>query len=116
MELVRFFCEVKIHDHAHYFVDSLWEHCDVLHSWETMSQLLLDDKSSFTLKDDEVKALVEIMTCAVRRAAGATPPSGRSKGKVCHTDAHECRYHKLYLSSRWLLTRRRKPWRLVRKR
>ena len=82
MELIRFFCEVKIHDHAHYFVDSLWEYCEVLHDWEAMSQLLLDDKSSFTLKDDEVAALIEIMTCAVRRAAGATPPVGRSRGKV----------------------------------
>ena len=37
MELVRFFCEVKIHDHAHYFVDSLWEHTEVLHDWEAMN-------------------------------------------------------------------------------
>ncbi len=84
MELVRFFCEVRIHDHAHYFVDSLWESCEVLHDWEAMGQLLLDDKSSFSqLGDEEVKALIEIMTCAVRRAAGGTPPAGRAKGKVC---------------------------------
>ena len=82
MELVRFFCEVKIHDHAHYFVDSLWEHTEVLHDWEAMTQLLLEEKSSFSLKDEEVKALIEIMTCAIRRASGATPPAGRSRGKV----------------------------------
>ena len=29
-ELVRFFLEVKVHEHAAYFVDSLWEHTDVL--------------------------------------------------------------------------------------
>ncbi len=29
-ELVKFFVEVKIHDHANYFVDSLWDHTDVL--------------------------------------------------------------------------------------
>lgn len=29
-ELVRFFLEVKVHDHATYFVDSLWDHTDVL--------------------------------------------------------------------------------------
>lgn len=84
MELVRFFCEVKIHEHAHYFVDSLWECCEVLHDWEAMSQLLLDDKSSFTLVDEEAKALIEAMTCAARRASGAAPPSGRAKGKVGH--------------------------------
>lgn len=30
VELVRFFSDVKIHDHATYFVDSLWEYTDVL--------------------------------------------------------------------------------------
>lgn len=82
VELVRFFCEVKIHDHAFYFVDSLWDYCEVLHDWEATSQLLLEDKCSFTLLDEEVKALLEVMTCAARRASGATPPSGRARGKV----------------------------------
>ena len=82
MELIRFFCEVKIHDHAHYFVESLWECCEVLHDWEAMTSLLLDDKSSFSLRDEEIGTLIEIMTCAVRRAAGAPPPAGRAKGKV----------------------------------
>lgn len=29
-ELIKFFVEVKIHDHASYFVDSFWEYTDVL--------------------------------------------------------------------------------------
>ena len=29
-ELIKFFSEVKIHDHASYFVDSLWDHTEVL--------------------------------------------------------------------------------------
>lgn len=29
-ELVRFFLEVKIHNHAEYIVDSLWDHTPVL--------------------------------------------------------------------------------------
>ena len=29
-ELVKFFVEVKIHDHSNYFVDSLWDYTDVL--------------------------------------------------------------------------------------
>ena len=30
VELVRFFMEVNIHQHATYFVDSLWDNTDVL--------------------------------------------------------------------------------------
>ena len=63
-------------------MDSLWDHCEVLHDWESMTQLLLDDKSSFTLGDEEVKALIECMTCSARRAAGVMPPAGRARGKV----------------------------------
>lgn len=29
-ELIKFFVEVKIHDHANYFVDSFWDYADVL--------------------------------------------------------------------------------------
>ena len=29
-ELLRFFLEVRIHNHTEYIVDSLWEHTDVL--------------------------------------------------------------------------------------
>ena len=29
-ELIKFFSEVKIHDHANYFVDSLWDHTEVM--------------------------------------------------------------------------------------
>ena len=82
MELVRFFCEVKVHDHAHYFVDSLWDHCEVLQDWASISDLLLDHKTSFTLGDEETRTIIEIMVCAARRAAGATPPAGRARNKV----------------------------------
>lgn len=82
MELVRFFCEVKVHDHAHYFVDSLWEHCDVLQDWAAMTGLLLDNKTSVTLGDEETRTILEILVCAAHRGAGATPPSGRARNKV----------------------------------
>ena len=82
MELVRFFCEVKVHDHAHYFVDSLWEHCEVLQDWTAITGLLLDHKTSFTLGDEETRAVLEILVCAVHRASGAMPPSGRARNKV----------------------------------
>ncbi len=82
MELVRFFCEVKVHDHAHYFVDSLWDHCEVLQDWPSITNLLLDAKSPFVLGDEETRTVVEILVCAARRAAGATPPAGRARNKV----------------------------------
>lgn len=47
-----------------------------------MTQLLLDDKCGITLSDEEQCVLIEILSCSVRRASGATPPPGRAKGKV----------------------------------
>jgi len=82
MELVRFFCEVKVHDHAHYFVDSLWDHCEVLQDWPSVTNLLLDPKTSFVTSDEETRAVIEILVCAARRAAGTTPPAGRARNKV----------------------------------
>ena len=56
--------------------------CTHTQDWEAMTQLLLDDKCGITLSDEEQCVLIEIMSCSVRRASGATPPPGRAKGKV----------------------------------
>ena len=72
-----------MHDHAHYFVDSLWDHCEVLQDWSSVTNLLLDPKTSFVMSDEETRTIIEIMVCAARRAAGATPPAGRARNKVC---------------------------------
>ena len=103
LELVRFFSDVKIHDHATYFVDSLWENTDVLRvrvalsdsysisfyysdlspqDWEAMTSLLLDDRCGIILTDQEERGLIEIIACAVYRAAGTSLPAGRARPRV----------------------------------
>ena len=99
VEVVRFFLEVNIHQHATYFVDSLWEHTSVikaclpaksvyvcatvsLQDWDAMVSLLLDDKAGILLSGQEEGALIEILACAVCRAVGSGIPPARTKGKV----------------------------------
>ncbi|KAL5476327.1 hypothetical protein EMCRGX_G026256 [Ephydatia muelleri] len=82
MELVRFYVDVKIHEHATYFVDSLWEYTDVLRDWEAMSSMLLDDKCGVVLNDEEESVLIEIITCAAKRATSTAIPTGRARGRV----------------------------------
>ena len=47
-----------------------------------MTTLLLDDKCGIKLSETEEVVLVEIMSCAIRRATGTNPPAGRAKGRV----------------------------------
>lgn len=83
-ELLRFFTEAKIHEHAPYFVDALWDYTPVLKNWQAMTQLLLDEPSCsmLTLGDEEETALVEIMCCAIQRAIGTNHPPGRGKPRT----------------------------------
>ena len=53
-----------------------------LQDWESMVSLLLDDKCGIVLTDEEEGALIEVMTCAVRRAVGTGTPPARMRGKV----------------------------------
>ena len=69
---------VHTHTHTHTLIHTHTHTQD----WEAMTQLLLDDKCGITLSDEEQCVLIEIMSCSVRRASGATPPPGRAKGKV----------------------------------
>lgn len=85
--------------------------------WEAMTQLLLEEKCGIILTDVEEAVLIEIMACSVRRASGATPPSGRAKGKVicyCHCSmlSHTVLPH-LTCSSFQL--KRRELWKMLNK-
>lgn len=53
-----------------------------MQDWESMTQLLLDDKCGIQLTSTDEVVLMEIISCAVRRATGTSPPAGRAKGKV----------------------------------
>ncbi|KAL7861045.1 hypothetical protein AOLI_G00173940 [Acnodon oligacanthus] len=81
--LTSFFIQSKYHEHAAYLVDSLWAVAGTeLRDWETMTSLLLQERGEGQgLEDDEEAALIELMICALRQAAEATPPTSRSLGK-----------------------------------
>ncbi|CAJ1058981.1 cohesin subunit SA-1 [Xyrichtys novacula] len=77
--LISFYIQSEFHEHGAYLVDSLWSSAgSELRDWETMTALLLQDCG---LSYEEEGALIELMMCAIRQAAQATPPVGRSQGK-----------------------------------
>ncbi|XP_043087259.1 cohesin subunit SA-2 [Puntigrus tetrazona] len=77
--LAHFFIESEYHEHAAYLVDSLWDIAGVeLKDWELMTSLLLEETG---MEDKLESALIDIMMCAVRQAAEATPPSSRAQKK-----------------------------------
>ncbi|XP_065098425.1 cohesin subunit SA-1 [Paramisgurnus dabryanus] len=77
--LARFFIDSKYHEHAAYLVDSLWDVAGAeLKDWEVMTFLLLQEKG---VEDEVESALIDIMICAMRQAAEATPPISRSQKK-----------------------------------
>ncbi|XP_017162670.1 cohesin subunit SA-1 isoform X2 [Poecilia reticulata] len=77
--LISFYIQSEFHEHGAYLVDSLWTVAgSELRDWDTMTTLLLQDSG---LMYEEEGALLEIMICAIREAAEATPPAGRSQGK-----------------------------------
>ncbi|KAG5270479.1 hypothetical protein AALO_G00193090 [Alosa alosa] len=81
--LINFFIQSKYHEHGEYMLDSLWDVAGTeLRDWETMTSLLLQERDGEdALGDDEEAALIELMICAVRQAAEATPPVSRTHGK-----------------------------------
>ncbi|XP_040904363.1 cohesin subunit SA-1 [Toxotes jaculatrix] len=77
--LVSFYIQSEFHEHGAYLVDSLWGVAgSELKDWEAMTTLLLQDTG---LMYEEEGALIELMMCAIRQAAQATPPVGRTQGK-----------------------------------
>ncbi|XP_073343307.1 cohesin subunit SA-1-like [Pagrus major] len=81
--LITFYIQSEFHEHGTYLVDSLWSVAgSELRDWETMTTLLLRDTGEERgLMYEEEGALIELMMCAIRQAAQATPPVGRTQGK-----------------------------------
>ncbi|KAM4749209.1 cohesin subunit SA-3 [Rhinophrynus dorsalis] len=78
--LVSFFIESKLHEHAAYLVDSLWETAGVqLRDWECQTDLLLVEETG--LDDTQESALIEILVSSMRQAVEGTSPVGRVPGK-----------------------------------
>ncbi|KAM3833848.1 cohesin subunit SA-2-like [Diretmus argenteus] len=77
--LVSFYIQNEFQQHGVYLVDSLWDVAgSELRDWETMTTLLLQDDG---LSDKDEGALIELMMCAIKRAAEGFPPVGRTQGK-----------------------------------
>ncbi|GAA6223099.1 cohesin subunit SA-1-like [Lates japonicus] len=77
--LISFYIQSEFHEHGAYLVDSLWGVAgSQLRDWETMTAFLLQETG---LMYEEEGALIEMMMCAIRQAAQATPPVGRIQGK-----------------------------------
>uniref|UniRef100_A0A8B9F8F0 Cohesin subunit SA n=1 Tax=Amazona collaria TaxID=241587 RepID=A0A8B9F8F0_9PSIT len=74
----------RLHEHAAYLVDSLWESSqELLKDWECMTELLLEEpvQGEEAMSDRQESALIELMVCTIRQAAEAHPPVGRGTGK-----------------------------------
>ncbi|KAK5864520.1 hypothetical protein PBY51_015757 [Eleginops maclovinus] len=78
--LITFFIQSEFHEHGAYLVDSLWSVASSeLRDWETMTMFLLQECG---LMYEEEEALIELMVCALKQAAQASPPVGRTRGKT----------------------------------
>ncbi|XP_051810659.1 cohesin subunit SA-1 [Acanthochromis polyacanthus] len=76
---ISFYIQSEFHEHGAYLVDSLWGVAgSELRDWETMTAFLLQDAG---LMYEEEGVLIELMMCAIKQAAQATPPVGRTQGK-----------------------------------
>uniref|UniRef100_A0A8P4KEU1 Cohesin subunit SA n=1 Tax=Dicentrarchus labrax TaxID=13489 RepID=A0A8P4KEU1_DICLA len=75
--LISFYIQSEFHEHGAYLVDSLWGVAgSELRDWETMTAFLLQDDG-----EEDEGPLIELMMCAIRQAAHATAPVGRTQGK-----------------------------------
>ncbi|XP_026468495.1 cohesin subunit SA-1-like [Ctenocephalides felis] len=90
-DLVQFFIESELHEHAAYLVDSLIESHPMMKDWECMTDLLLEDAgpSEEVLDNKQESSLIEIMVCCVRQAATGEPPVGRSSSRKMALSAKE---------------------------
>uniref|UniRef100_A0A2C9KAA6 SCD domain-containing protein n=1 Tax=Biomphalaria glabrata TaxID=6526 RepID=A0A2C9KAA6_BIOGL len=82
-DLVQFFIESELHEHAAYLVDSLWEINEMMKDWECMTDLLLEEpgKGEEALDDRQETSLIEIMVCCVKQAATGESPVGRGPNR-----------------------------------
>ncbi|XP_037315563.2 cohesin subunit SA-1 [Pungitius pungitius] len=81
--LITFFIQSEFHEHGAYLVDSLWAVArSELRDWDTMTAMLLQESGEERgLIYEEEGVLIELMMCAIRQAAQATPPVGRTPAK-----------------------------------
>ncbi|XP_041354006.1 cohesin subunit SA-1-like isoform X2 [Gigantopelta aegis] len=100
-DLVLFFIESELHEHAAYLVDSLWDIHDMMKDWECMTDLLLEEpgKGEEALDDRQETSLIEIMVCCARQAATGESPVGRGA-----TRKHTAKENKITMEDKTKLT------------
>ncbi|XP_063901457.1 cohesin subunit SA-1 isoform X2 [Zophobas morio] len=78
-DLVQFFIESELHEHAAYLVDSLIESNSMMKDWECMTDLLLEEPGpqEEPLDNRQETSLIEIMVCCIKQAATGEAPVGR---------------------------------------
>ncbi|VDP39291.1 unnamed protein product [Schistosoma margrebowiei] len=82
-DLVQFFIESELHEHATYLVDSLWDLCPMLRDWEAIGEEPMDA--------NQETSLIEIMVCCVRQAATGESPVGRQVRNSAAPSSREAR-------------------------
>lgn len=82
-DLVQFFIESELHEHAAYLVDSFIDNNAMVKDWECMTDLLLEEPgpSEEALDNKQESSLIEIMVCAVKQSATGEAPVGRSSNR-----------------------------------
>lgn len=82
-DLVQFFIESELHEHAAYLVDSLIESNAMMKDWECMTDLLLEDPGpqEEPLDNRQETSLIEIMVCCVKQSATGDAPVGRGPNR-----------------------------------
>ncbi|KAL3317738.1 Cohesin subunit SA-1 [Cichlidogyrus casuarinus] len=85
-DLVQFFIESELHEHAAYLVDSLWEHAPMLRDWEAMVDLLVEEpgREEEPLDANQESSLIEILVCCIRQAISGLSPVVRQSGSHHH--------------------------------
>ncbi|KAJ4428319.1 hypothetical protein ANN_24338, partial [Periplaneta americana] len=78
-DLVLFFIESELPEHATYLVDALIDSNEMMKDWECMTDLLMEEPESAeeAMSDQEESSLIEIMTCCIRHTVTGEPPEGR---------------------------------------
>ncbi|PAA68029.1 hypothetical protein BOX15_Mlig017969g1, partial [Macrostomum lignano] len=82
-DLVQFFIESELNEHAAYLVDSFFDINDMLRDWEAMIDLLLEEpgRGEEPLGDLQESSLIEILACCARQAATGESPVGRQASR-----------------------------------
>ncbi|XP_074605463.1 stromal antigen isoform X2 [Brevipalpus obovatus] len=107
-DLVQFFIESELHDHAAYLVDSLIESHPMMKDWECMTDLLIEEPGpdEEALDNRQETSLIEIMVCSIKQAATGECPIGRGsvRKQISTKEAKQIADDKNKISEHFIMT------------